>query len=87
MTKLNEKSMVELEIFLSFDEDWKTEDELIKLGEKHGFEIKEIYKLHGTSGGAAEVLAIAPINLLLKNQYIYEKNGKYYEENSDIEIA
>ena len=87
MTKLNENKMIELELFLIFDEGWRNEDELIKLGEKHGYEIKEVYELHGESGGAAEVLAIAPISLLLKEQYIYEKDGKYYDQSTDEEIA
>ena len=87
MTKLNENTMIELELFLIFDEDWKTEEELIELGEKHGYKIKEIYELHGESGRSAEVLAIAPISLLLKEQYIYEKDGKYYEYSTDEEIA
>lgn len=54
MKKLNENTMIELELFLIFDEAWSTEEELIELGEKHGYKIKEIYELHGESGGAAE---------------------------------
>lgn len=86
MTKLNENKKIVLELFLIFDEGWKNEDELVELGEKHGVQIKEVYELNRESGGAAEVLAIAPISLLLKEQYIYEKDGKYYDQSTDEEI-
>lgn len=87
MIKLNGNKKIVLELFLIFDECWKNEDELVELGEKHGYKIKEVYELHRESGGAAKVLAIAPISLLLKEQYIYEKDEKYYNQSTDEEIA
>lgn len=41
MTKLNENKKIVLELFLIFDEGWKNEDELVELGEKHGYKLKK----------------------------------------------
>ena len=84
--KYNENDLIKLEVDLSFNEDWENEDDLNKLAKKYGYELIEIYEVHGPGGGAAVALAESTIKNFVKNDYLYEKNGNYFETATDEEI-